>query len=288
MDINSIVTVVAMVAGVGALLGAGLASAAQYFHVEIDPKISKVEEVLPGINCGACGYAGCSGYAEAVATDSEVSSSLCIPGGEKVAEQIAEITGKSAETTVKKIAILRCAQDQRRAAPAKYEYEGVMDCAAVDMLHKGAYTCQFACVGLGSCAEACPVDAITMEHGRPVVDPHICTGCGVCVKTCPRDVLALALYPGRVQVYCRNTNSPKDKRKMCYSACIGCSLCKKKCPYDAITMENFLAIVDHAKCPPDCPRPCVEKCPTGAILARGEGAKEKNAPLLEKHKELVG
>jgi ferredoxin len=90
-----------------------------------------------------------------------------------------------------------------------------------------------------------------------------------------------------VQVYCRNTGKPKDKRKACPSACIGCSLCVKNCPYEAVKVENFLAVVDHSKCPADCPRPCLDRCPTAAILARGLGCHEKNEALLAKHKNLL-
>lgn len=287
MDISPIVRVVATVVGVGAILGAGLAAAAQKFAVEVNPKISEVEETLPGINCGACGYPGCSSYAEAVATEEDVPANLCIPGGKSVAEKVGEITGKSVSGKEQKVSLLRCTQDSRRASPQKYRYHGVMDCAAVNAFHGGAYTCPFACVGLGNCARACPVNAITMVNGRPQIDPNICTGCGICVKICPRDVLILGKYPGRVQVYCRNTNPPKVKRKMCPSACIGCTLCMKNCPYDAIRMENKVAVVDHSICPPDCPRPCIDKCPTGAILARDEGAEERNRPLLEKHRDLL-
>ncbi|MFP4497780.1 MAG: RnfABCDGE type electron transport complex subunit B [Vulcanimicrobiota bacterium] len=287
MDISPIVNVVATVVGVGAVLGAGLAAAAQIFHVEVDPKISEVNEALPGINCGACGYAGCGQYAEKVVEDSQVPANLCIPGGDKTAKKIADITGKSAVPAQKKVSILRCTLDEKTGAPNKYSYHGVEDCAAVEMLHKGEYTCPFACAGLGNCARACPVDAITMIDGRPHIDAEKCTGCGVCVKICPRDVLSLAVHPGRVVVHCRNTRSPREKRKICPSACIGCSLCMRNCPYEAIKMENFLPVIDHNKCPEDCPRPCIDKCPTAAILARGIGAREANKPLLEKHLKKI-
>lgn len=268
IDITAIVKVLGTIGGVGMVMGAGLAAAAQIFKVEVDPKISMAMEALPGINCGACGYAGCSAYAEAVVENPELSVSLCAPGGVKTSEKLAEITGKTASQAVKLTAILRCVQDQSLAAPLKYEYHGLEDCAAMETLHKGAFTCTFACLGMGSCARVCPVDAIIMEKGRPVIDAEKCIACGLCVKTCPRDVLTLAVHPGLVQVYCRNTASPKIKRKTCPSACIGCSLCAKNCPYKVIEMKDFLAYVDHEKCPPDCPRPCISKCPTKAILGR--------------------
>lgn len=267
-EIIELVKVLGAVGGVGVLMGAGLAAAAQKFKVIIDPRIEEAIEALPGINCGACGYAGCGSYAEAVVEKEEVPPNLCTPGGAKVADKLAGITGKKAETKEKMVAILRCVQDQSKAAPMKYQYHGIENCASVETLHKGAYTCSFACMGLGDCERICPVDAITMEKGRPVIDPDKCIACGLCVKTCPRDVLTLAPYPGRVQVYCRNTKSPKEKRKICPSVCIGCSICKRKCPHGAIEMKDFVAIIDHDKCPPDCPRPCIDKCPTGAILAR--------------------
>ncbi len=262
------VKVLGAVGGVGALMGAGLAAASQVFHVEEDARLVEAREALPGINCGACGYAGCGAYAEAAVTDSSVPVNLCSPGGQKTADKLAEITGKTAGSGVKTVAILKCVQDQSKASTLKYNYHGLEDCAAVETLHKGSYNCPFACVGLGNCARICPVDAITMEKGRPVIDADKCIACGLCIKTCPRDSLTLAPYPGRVQVYCRNTMPAKLRRKICPSACIGCTICMKNCPYGAIEMVDKVAVVHHEKCPADCDRPCITKCPTKAILAR--------------------
>jgi electron transport complex protein RnfB len=268
IDFIALGQVLATLGGVGLVMGSGLAAASQKFAVELDPRIEEAMNALPGINCGGCGYPGCSGYAEAVVEDPNVSVSLCAPGGAEVSKHLADISGKAAGATVKKTAILRCVQDISKAASLKYDYKGLEDCAAIETLHKGAFNCPFACVGQGNCSRVCPVNAIVMDKGRPQIDPGKCVACGLCVKTCPRNVLVLAEVPGRVQVYCRNTKPQKTRRKICPSACIGCGICIKNCPWGAIEMIEKVAVVSHEKCPPDCPRPCVTKCPTKAILER--------------------
>ncbi|MCE1246933.1 MAG: RnfABCDGE type electron transport complex subunit B [Firmicutes bacterium] len=268
IDITALGQVLATLGGIGAVMGAGLAAASQKFAVEIDPRIEEALGILPGINCGACGYPGCSGYAQAVIEEADVKISLCSPGGASVAEKLAVITGKTPEKTSRKTAILKCVQDKSKGSSVKYEYSGLEDCAAVETLHRGAFNCTFACVGLGNCAAVCPVDAIVMDKGRPQINPEKCIACGMCVKTCPRDVLTLVDFPGKVQVYCRNTKKPNTRKKICPSACIGCSLCLKNCPWDAIEMIEMVAVVHHEKCPPDCEKPCLSKCPTKAILGR--------------------
>lgn len=185
----------------------------------------------------------------------------------KTTELILDNNEQSNEKKQKLICRLCCAKDPNKASAQKYNYRGIPDCAALVMLHWGSFDCTFACAGMGNCAKACPVQAITMKESRPVINSEICTGCGACAKICPMDVLKLGAHPGKVQVYCRNTDPPESRRKLCQSPCTGCGLCVQNCPHDAIKLEDSLALVEHNKCPADCVMPCVRECPTGAIQA---------------------
>ena len=85
----------------GILMGLFLAYASKKFEVEVDPKVEAILAVLPGANCGACGYPGCAGYASGVALEG-AKMTLCAPGGPKVIEKIGEIMGVAVEIPVKK------------------------------------------------------------------------------------------------------------------------------------------------------------------------------------------
>ncbi len=85
----------------GILMGLFLAYASKKFEVEVDPKVEAILAVLPGANCGACGYPGCAGYASGVALEG-AKMTLCAPGGPKVIEKLGEIMGVAVEIPVKK------------------------------------------------------------------------------------------------------------------------------------------------------------------------------------------
>jgi RnfABCDGE-type electron transport complex B subunit len=264
----SVVQVVIVLSALGLVLGWGIALAAKRFAVHEDPLIEKVDDVLPKGQCGACGYAGCRAYAEAVVTDKEVSASLCVPGGEDVAAKVAQLTGKMLGAVVKRVSALKCTADVSKAARSRYVYKGIETCAAASLVQGGPSMCGHSCLGFGDCEKACPFNAIIMKDGRPSIDREACTGCGICVKICPRMSLTLLPADALVHVYCHNPAKGAAKRKLCPSACLGCAVCFKACPFKVITMKDNLAHVDWQACPPDCPRPCLEKCPTASILRR--------------------
>ena len=85
----------------GVLMGLFLAFASKKFEVEVDPKVEAILAVLPGANCGACGFPGCAGYAAGVALEG-AKMTLCAPGGPKVAAKIGDIMGVAVEMPVKK------------------------------------------------------------------------------------------------------------------------------------------------------------------------------------------
>ena len=260
------VLILLVLTALGLLFGFILAFANKKFAIEVNPLIHIVEDVLPKGQCGACGYAGCMAYAEAVVMNPDVPPNLCIPGKEPVAKAVAEMTGKVAAAVEPRIAQVRCAGVTGKAVK-NYEYHGVEDCVAANLLFGGPKTCSYGCLGMGTCVKKCPFGAMTMsEEGLPVIDPEKCTGCGVCETVCPKKVIAMMPLGAHVRVNCNSKDKGAVARKACSAACIACTLCMRECPHGAIKMENNLAVVDAHVCIEKCTdAKCLAKCPTKAI-----------------------
>ncbi len=247
----------------GVVFGIVLAIIASRFVVKVDPKVEQVRETLPGANCGACGFAGCMGYAEAVAGNPDVAVNLCAPGKGSVAEKIAVITGKKAEKVDPKIARVFC-QGGTSLSLRKFIYTGVMDCTTAVLAAGGDKSCEYGCLGYGTCMRACPFGAITMSPDNlPIISKEKCTACGKCVAACPKQVIEIAQASKAVVISCHSRDKGVDTKKKCQVGCIACGMCVRTCPVDAIKIENNLARIDHAKCI-TCGL-CVKKCPTNAI-----------------------
>jgi electron transport complex protein RnfB len=260
---NTVTTTLIVLAGLGIVFGVALAIVAARFVVKADPKVEKVRETLPGANCGACGFAGCMGYAEAVVGNPDVAVNLCAPGKSAVAEKIADITGKKAEKVDPKIARVFC-QGGTALSQRKFIYTGVMDCTAAVLAAGGDKSCEYGCLGYATCMRACPFDAITMsEDSLPLIDKEKCTACGKCVAACPKQVIELGLMSKAVVISCHSKDKGLDVKKKCQVGCIACGICVRTCPVDAIKIDNNLARIDHSKCI-TCGL-CVKKCPTNAI-----------------------
>ncbi|MBP2649612.1 MAG: rnfB [Firmicutes bacterium] len=275
------ILIVAVLTGVGLIFGFILAYANKKFALEVNPLIHIVEDVLPKGQCGACGYAGCMAYAEAVVLNAEVPPNLCIPGKDPVAKAVAELTGKKAAEMEPRIAQVRCAGSNEKAVIA-YGYRGIEDCVAASLLFGGQKVCKHGCLGLGTCVKNCPFGALTMsETGLPVVDAEKCTGCGVCQGACPKGVIQMVPIGARVRVNCNSKDKGAIARKACTAACIACTLCMKECPHGAIKMENNLAVVDVKICKEQCSeQKCLVKCPTkaiGSVVKGGSSGTEKAA-----------
>lgn len=242
------------------VLGMALGFFKEKFKVEVDPKIEKVRNLLPSVNCGACGYPGCDGYAEAVAAGN-APLNKCSPGGKAVAESLGALLGVSASAE-DAVAVLLC-QGTKDVAPAKGEYVGVQTCRGAKLSAGGTKQCSFGCLGFGDCTQVCQFDALHMgEDGLPHVDYDKCTGCGLCVKECPQQILTLVpkARKGSV-VLCSNRSVVKSTViKSCKVGCIKCDACVRACPEQCITMVNGIPVTDYTKCT-SCGI-CVQKCPT--------------------------
>jgi electron transport complex protein RnfB len=251
------------VLGVAAIFGLGLAFAAKRFAVKIDPRVEKVKDVLAHAHCGACGYAGCEQYAEAVVKNPDVSPNLCTPGGKRTAVAVARITGKEAKDTEPNYSRIMCQGSCKKAAK-RFHYEGVEDCRAAVLAGGGDKSCLYGCLGYGTCERVCPFDAITMsEDNLPVVDMAKCTGCRKCEQACPKRVIEILPAGKAVLVSCHSKDKGGETRKNCQVGCIACGKCVKVCPFDAPSIENNLSRIDIDKC--QVCGLCVPVCPTNAI-----------------------
>ena len=259
--LNDILTAAAVVGSLGLILGILLALFIRFFGIEEDKRIAEIREVLPGINCGACGYKGCSDYAEAIAKGN-AAPNLCIPGAKASAEAIGEILGVEVEEPKDVVAFVAC-NGTCDVAQSKAIYDGIDTCRASSMIWGGPKACSYGCIGCGDCADACISHAICMESGVARVDTALCIGCGVCAKTCPKKVIMMIPQEAGTVVYCSSRDRGADAKRSCSVACIGCKKCEKTCPLGAIEVCDNIARIDYSKCT-GCGL-CTEACPTGCL-----------------------
>ncbi len=257
----------------GLVFGLVLSFASKKFAVKVDERVENVRAVLAGANCGACGYAGCDAFAEAV-VKGEAKPNGCTAGGVKTAKQIGEILGVAVEAAEDRVARVRCNGTCDNAFQ-RYDYAGLDSCRAAAGIAGGPKQCEFACVGLGDCMKRCAFGAITLENGIAHINDDVCTGCGVCKETCPRGIINLLPRHKTIVVACRNKAVGKIARLQCKTACVGCGRCAKFCPSDAIHVLDGVAEIDDAKCT-RCGA-CVEGCPMHCIVnfyERGDAARD--------------
>ncbi len=260
---NPILLAVIIVAGIGIIAGALLAVLSKIMAVPVDEKAAAVEEILPGANCGACGFSGCSGYAAALSSGATKNTGLCAPGGNDVAAQVAEIMGLAPANVEPMTALVFC-HGSNDNANKKMVYSGVPSCKMAAQLFGGEKDCIYGCLGLGDCARECPYSAIMLCDGVAVVNPDLCRACKRCVNVCPKKIIGLVPKSQMsAAVLCKNHDKGALTRKECRAGCIGCTKCVKTCPNEAISMDNNVAVVDFTKC--TACGACTEACPTGAI-----------------------
>jgi electron transport complex protein RnfB len=248
--------------GIGAAFGFLLAIASKKLAVKKDEKVVAVRELLPSANCGGCGYPGCDGFAEALVRG-EAKINGCAVLGIPAAGDIAELLGVSAGDLRPKAARIMCLG--KEGCKDKFEYNGARDCRAALAVAGGFKNCKYACIGLGTCADTCKFDAISMdEQGIAAIDLMKCTGCGACEEICPQDTIKVLDLDIDYFAACRNPEKGKAVTSVCSLGCISCGICAKSCPFGAITMVENLPVFDYDKCR-EC-GVCMEKCPRNTIV----------------------
>jgi len=259
---NTIVFAVISVTVIGVICSFILSIVSKLLYVKIDERITLLTNIMPGANCGACGYPGCSGYASALIEDN-AKANLCTPGGASLLAKISEILGVDAGSIEKKTAVVLCSGDEN-TRNKKMEYSGLLTCEAAKQHYSGQSACAYGCLGYGDCEKACSSGAICMEDGLAKIITALCTGCGLCVKACPNKIVSIENAGIPVFVACKNTEKGAVTRKKCGAGCIACTKCVKECPAGAVAIINNLAVIDYAKCN-GCQK-CSEVCMTKCIL----------------------
>ena len=272
-----ILPTVLILSSLGLLLGVMLFFVARKFKVDEDPRIDEIEKLMPGANCGGCGFAGCRAFADAAVKAENLESCFCPVGGNEVMAKVAGVLGIEVKQKTPQVAVVRC-NGSCENRPKVNDYDGAASCRVKAALYSGDTLCPYGCLGCGDCVAACKFGALSMnpETGLPEVDESKCTACGACVKACPKGIIEIRNKgPRSMRVYvgCVNKDKGAVARKACKAACIGCGKCAKECAHEAITLSDNLAYIDFAKC--KLCKKCVEACPTGAIHA-------VNFPVLKK------
>ena len=246
---------------IGAASGVLLTVGSKIFFVKTDETVAKIVEALPNANCGACGFSGCEGYANAVAKG-EAPTNRCKPGGAAAAAKIASIMGTEALETVREAAFVRC-NGCEGTVEDRFEFDGTPSCAAVERFYNGKKMCRTGCDGYGDCAAVCENDAIHIINGVAVVDQSKCGACGKCVAVCPNHLIEIRPADYLYAVRCSSKDNAKVTRAICKNGCLGCHLCEKKCPSGAITVKDNHASIDYQYCV-GCGI-CAEVCPAKCI-----------------------
>ena len=259
---TTIIWTIAIIAILGGLLALVLYFVAEKFKVVEDPRIDEVEKVMPGANCGGCGFAGCRAFADAAVKAPNLDNNYCPVGGNDVMKKVAAILGYEIKEKAPMVAVVRC-NGSCENRPKTNEYDGASSCKVKAALYSGDTGCAFGCLGCGDCVAACQFGALSMDPvtGLPVVDESKCTACGACTKACPKQIIELrAKGPRGMRMYvsCVNKDKGPAVKKACAAACIGCGICVKTCT---------LSYIDYTKC--KLCRECEAMCPTGAIHGVG-------------------
>ncbi|MBR0236858.1 MAG: RnfABCDGE type electron transport complex subunit B [Thermoguttaceae bacterium] len=238
------------------------------FAVEVDPKEEKILSILPGANCGACGYAGCADLAKNLAQGNG-SANQCTQCGTAQVTQIAQIMGVEAGDVVPQRAVVHCSGDCDTKLQMQ-NYVGEKTCAAANLV-SGVQGCAYGCLGFGDCMRACKYGAIQIVNGMSHIDYDKCRGCRACEAACPRHIISMVPFKnGKMLVIaCSNHDIGPEVKAVCKTGCIGCSGCVRRDAED-FQFDNGLPVINYNSYHLDAMQEAAEKCPSKIMKFVGQ------------------
>ncbi len=280
-----VLTAVGALGALALILATGLVVANRTLYVEEDPRYDAVEAMLPGTNCGACGYPGCRSFAEALLSD-KVLPGKCTVSTDAGRAAIADYLGIDVGAEESRVARLACAGGSN-VARRHADYVGNASCRSAALVAGGGKGCFWGCLGYGDCERACDFDAIVMNrHDLPEVLEDKCTACGDCVEICPKDLFSLQAVSHRLWVACKNLEFGDEILADCLLGCTACGRCAQDAP-QAVSIEDNLAVVNHERA--GDARTAIDRCPTGAIVwfdTNGSVVRGDAAPTVARRSPL--
>lgn len=264
MSVSGVLESALILGGVGLIFGMLIAIANRKFKVWEDPRLDGVTALLPGTNCGACGYPGCRAFAEGLVAAKTEPVGCTVMGADETTD-VAEYLGVDAGEAQRRVARLLCAGGSNTAIQ-QADYLGWDTCRAAAAVAGGGKGCIWGCIGLADCRDVCDLDAIYMNaFNIPVVIPERCTACNDCVEVCPKDLFTLMPVDHKLLVQCKNLLEGDEAEELCTVACTACGKCVVDAQPGVIEIANGLAVVDYEKNDLTGPE-ATERCPTNAIV----------------------
>lgn len=232
--------------------------------------------LLPGLNCGVCGYPSCFAYGEAL-EQRQAEPHLCAPGGESLKKALVRSLDHAVSYTEEEMVQIHC-RGGNEETTRLFSYVGLDDCRALFMLFGGDKACKFSCLGQGSCAKVCPRNAIGHDRrGVFWVDPAGCDLCGKCLDVCPTGVIRRIPRNADFIVACNSIDKGPVTADYCSVGCTGCRACEKRSPEGGFEVDNNLARINYRRRGDrlGAVRACDPRCivPNGAPLAQEKNVK---------------
>lgn len=269
MTVTTIILAAFMLLVLALIVAGILGWANKAFKVDADPRIAEIINVLPGANCGGCGFGGCGVYAEAI-VNSGVAVTLCPVGGESCSQEIADIMGVEMGEALPFRPVIHCAahtKDKHKNAP----YKGEQTCAAINLI-SAAQGCVYGCLGHGDCERACKYDAISVVDGLATVIYDRCIGCRKCAEVCPRNIISMTPFKKSyvISVSCSNREAGKDVREVCDVGCLACAICAKV-NQDVFQVQDGISTINQDAVQENIIgiKTAMEKCPRHSIVLVG-------------------
>ncbi len=263
--VNDVIIALAILTGLGLFFATIIAIAYKKLKVYEDPRIDRVEDMLPKANCGACGVPGCRAFAEMVVAQT-INPGKCTVSSAEGIEQIANYLGITATQEAKVVARVLCAGGKNEAHNLA-EYKGSLStCRGEAIVAGGSKQCSWGCLGLGDCETVCDFDALKMNsNGLPVVDIVKCTACGDCVDICPKNLFTLMPVKQKLIVQCKSLLEGSQAENKCSVACTACGKCVVDAAPGLISIENNLAIINYDLYELASAN-AIRRCPTHSIV----------------------